>query len=194
MKKSYIMIIKRVIIIFIAMFILLYTIPIPINRNLDAVEIKIEDPSYFKTCTIYIKGNYYFNLLENNAFKGRIFVSGHEITSEQMFMVHLFKEEDAVYEGSVMYRYKIGTDVDGRPDYMYYIFGSMYSKILLYKPIILVYDKPEGDSEHGWHQGWSPENSCCIISSVENREEALKALEEYNIISFEDAEEYINNY
>ena len=120
MKKSYAKIIKRTVTIFLIVFILLYTIPIPINRKLDAVEIKMDDPSYLETRTIHIKGNYRFNLLKANTFKGQIFVPEHEITSEEMLTVFSAENGDIGYEGLIEYRYENGTDVNGRPDYMDY--------------------------------------------------------------------------
>ena len=48
MKTLYAKIIKKAIYILFIAFVLIYTIPFPINKESDAVEIKLDDPAYLQ--------------------------------------------------------------------------------------------------------------------------------------------------
>jgi hypothetical protein len=169
-------IIKWTIRILFIVFVLVYTIPFPINKELNAVEIKLDDPSYLETRTIHISGTYRFNLLKGNTFEGQIFVPEYELTSEKMDKVEFIRDADYDYGYSLSYRYEIGTDVDGRPIREYYFLGRIISGPLLYRPVILVYSKNKGGTG-----GWGSDSGYCIVPSASNREEALEILEKYDI-------------
>lgn len=62
---------------------LAFIIPIPINREYDAIEIKLDDPSYLVQRKIKIRGKYHWNILTRDVFDGQIIVSDYEITTKK---------------------------------------------------------------------------------------------------------------
>lgn len=174
MKTLYTKIIKWTVFIVFISLVLLYTIPFPINKELDAVEIKLDDPSYLETRTIYISGTYRLNLFIDNTFKGQIFIPEYEITSERMSNIQFMRGKDNVCP--LIYRYEVGTDVDGRPLKEYYSFGWIVSKLFLYRPVIMVSGQSKGEKI-----GWRSDRGYCIVASAGDREEALEILAKYDI-------------
>ncbi|QOR35417.1 hypothetical protein IMX26_00815 [Clostridium sp. 'deep sea'] len=146
--------------------------PIPINRELTAVEIKLDDPGYLETRTIQIKGSYRFNLFKDNIFKGQIFVPKYPTTAKKMQKLQFIR--DVGNEAVMSYVYTTGTDADGHENYEHYNFGKMICKPLLSKMVILVYEQQD-------NSGWSSKFGYCIVTSAKNREEALNILKKYDI-------------
>lgn len=178
MKTLYAKIIKKAVYIFFIAFVLIYTIPFPINKELDAVEIKLDDPSYLETHKIYISGKYRFNLFTDNTFQGQISVPEYELTSNEMERLQFIKGID--HESPLVYTYKEGVGTDGRPITKYYDFGKIVSRPLLYRTVIVLYEQYEGkDGDYGGH--FNSNTGHCIVPFVSDREEALKILEKYDI-------------
>ena len=48
--------------------ILLNIIPIPVKKEINAKEIKVDDPSYIEDTNIYISGVYHFNIFSDDTF------------------------------------------------------------------------------------------------------------------------------
>lgn len=178
MKILYSKIIKRSICILFIVIILIYIIPFPINKKFDAIEIKLDDPSYLETRRISISGNYRFNLFTDNTFQGQIFVPEYELTSGKMDKIQFMKDIDNGCP--LVYKNESGTIADGRPLEEYYSFGRILSEPLLHRMVILVYGQSKGDVSV-----WNSSTGYCIVPFVSNREEALKILKKYNIFSSE---------
>lgn len=180
MKTSYSKIIKWTVRIFFIVLVLICIIPFPINRKFDAVEIKLDEPSYLEKRTIYISGTYYFNLLTDSTFKGQIFVPEYKLTSKKMNRVQFFRHNAfggfPSAEGSLLYSYVIGTDANGRPIKKFYSFGEICSKPFFHNMVILLYGQSKGEG-----RGWLSSGGYCIVPSASNREEALKILAKYDI-------------
>ncbi|CAK7058428.1 hypothetical protein [Tissierella sp.] len=176
MKTLYAKIIKRAVYIFFIAFVLIYTIPFPINKELDAVEIKLDDPSYLETRKIHISGTYRLNLFTDNTFQGQIFVPEYELTSGKMDEIQFMKDIDNGCP--LVYKNEIGAIADDRPLEEDYSFGRILSRPLFHRMVILVYGESKGDV-----RGWNSDTGYCIVPSVSNREEALKVLEKYDIFS-----------
>ena len=179
MKRDMRKISKTIIRIFFIIFILIYTIPFPINRQLDAVEIKIDDPSYLDKRKIHISGTYRFNLFADNTFRGQISVTEYELTWEKMAEVEFVKSADN--GGILEYKYEIGTDESGRPLTKEYLFGRVFLNPRYRNIVIMLYEQYE--TEDGGYGGrFDSKSGYCIISSVDDREGALKVLEIYGIL------------
>lgn len=172
MKKSLIKKFKILFLVAIVGFFLLHIIPIPIDKEYDAIEIKIDNMTYVESCTVSLYGKYHFNFLKNDTFEGQIIVSTYPITNKKLlFEVDVIKEY-----GYIVYRYKID---DEKKQYM---FGKLSSDVLLNNIMIFVYSNPLYDNNKtrpaGVSSGWSNHDGYCIVPSVSTREEAMKKLYE----------------
>lgn len=61
-----------------------YNIPIPMERTISAVEIRLDDPDYAAPRQIHLSGTYHVNLFSPDAFYGHIAVSGYAVTEKVM--------------------------------------------------------------------------------------------------------------
>jgi len=158
--------------------ILLFSIPIPMDRTFNAIEIKLDDPSYLRECTITITGSYHLNLFSDDTFVGSIAVSGYSQTLEAMDTVYLSKEGCPLY----YHRYEDGiNDEDGRPRRLEYSLGNITSGRFLHKLVIAVYSDNPLDKDVGWREGgswgvWNERNGYCIVPDVRSYEEAVQTL------------------
>jgi len=139
--------------------VLLFSIPIHIDKTLSAVEIKLDDPSYLQECTITITGSYHLNLFVDDTFEGAIAVSGYSQTLEKISPVHFSKEGCPLFYR----RFKEGFyDEDGRLTRFEYCLGRIMSGRFFHNVIIVVFsnnplDKDGGWKEHGSWGGWMKE-------------------------------------
>lgn len=163
--------------------ILLYVMPIPINRTFDAIEIKLDDPSYIVPCKIKVYGKYYKNLFTDDVFNGQIIVSNYKLTNQKMRKVYFLKDGCPLE-----YYYDTGRyDSDGHKIYEEYSLGHLYSKSWFRRMIIGVYDnnalnKDGNGKVNGDWGGWSTIDGYCIVTNASTREEAINILLKNKII------------
>jgi hypothetical protein len=179
MKPLYAKSAKSVVLILLILLILIHIIPFPVNRELKAVEIKLDDPSYLETRTIHISGTYRFNLFTKDTFNGKIFVPQYELTTKGTSEEVEFSKDPNVGRGfPLSYRYGAAIDTEGRLQENYYFFGRFISKPLMYSPAILVYQKYI-DGTGGL--SWNGRDGYCIVASADSREEPLEILRKHGI-------------
>ncbi len=150
-------------------FMLLHMISIPINKKYDAIEIKLDDPSYLEKCTVSLDGSYQFNFLSADTFKGRITVSTYPRTYDKMEKVDITKKDG--------YPLSYGTYDN------LYQFAMLSSDVLLNNIVLLVYSNPMYEDNKSRpldinHVGWSSTDGYCIVPSVSTREDAIEKLSE----------------
>jgi len=158
--------------------VLLFTIPIKINKTLSAIEIKLDDPSYLQECNITITGFYHLNLFVDDTFEGAIAVSGYSQTLEKMSTVHLSKEGCSLY----YHRFEEGLyDEDGRLKRFEYSLGNIMIGRFFNNMVIAVYSDNPLDKDRGWKEygswgTWNERDGYCIVSNVSSYEEAVQTL------------------
>ncbi len=157
-------------------FILFYNIPFKINREYEAIEIKIDDESYLETKTINMTGKYKFNIFTDDTFEGQITIPEYEITSWKMNTIDFDKNGAMIW-----YRLDTGFDHEGRVNFKYEALGDFYYNPFKPNPVILLQgrNKPNTPKEMG---GWGDDEGYCIVFNTSSREEALKIVSKYEDI------------
>ncbi len=171
MSKTSIKKICKIVFLIVAIsFMLLHMISIPINKKYDAIEIKLDDPSYLEKCTVSMKGSYQFNILSEDTFKGQITVSTYPRTYDKMEKVDVTREGDC--SGTLWY----GTYESLYP------FAMLSSDMLLNNIVLLVKSNPmyEDNKSRPLHisVSWGSDDGYCIVPSVSTREDAIEKLSE----------------
>lgn len=151
------------VLIFAALIVLL-----PVTRIYDAIEIKIDDPSYTVPCRVEIRCFYHWNVLTDDMFEGRITVTGYDMTYRKMSNVFLNKD------GYPLEYHISAHDAEGRAVSESSFFGRIYAKPLFRQMMITVFGESKGIKEG--QKGWSTVDGYCVVPGAENREEALKVV------------------
>jgi hypothetical protein len=151
---------KKILIIILSMLILTvimnYFIPLPIkiDKKINAVEIIPEDNNFCKPVTMSIKGVYYFSLIANDSFKGRITLDGWERyegeINTQLFFSHGHSEFNEFNTSH------------------FEILGELYTSHFPDNFVINVYSREDNDT-----YGWNGATGHCIIGPANNRDEAI---------------------
>lgn len=63
-----------------------FNIPWPVSTTMEAVEIDIADPSYWRTQQLTLEGTYALNLFSKDEFSGMILLSGYDETRNSSAM------------------------------------------------------------------------------------------------------------
>lgn len=177
-------VIKKLIAILVMLFVLVHMIPFTITKDINAIEIKLDDPSYLEERTIQVSGKYYLNLLVEDKFRGKIIISDYKITSGKMETIW-FSEES----GSLVYQFVIGKNEHKHPIKETYILGPIIAKPLLRNMAILLYNEnvqdKNGDLRTGTNHGgyWDSIKGYCLVAEVNNREDALAVLKWHKVIA-----------
>jgi len=150
-------------------------IPIPVHRKYDAVEIKIDDPSYLVSCQVEIRGQYHWNIFTSDMFEGQIIIPDYELTSNRMSNVY-FSDE-----GWPLEYYISGSNVNGPAIGDSIFLGRFYSKPWFNQMVITVYGENKG--LEGNQGGWSTVDGYCIVPLAKNRDEAMKILLKHGLIN-----------
>jgi hypothetical protein len=161
---------KILAIISIISFFLLHTISIPISREYDAIEIKLDDPSYIENCKVSINGKYYFNFLIADAFEGDIKVSSYPVTNKKIDRVEIVKDYTLWYY-SLENKNKV-----------WHPFAILSSDVLFKNMVLLVKSNPMYNNHEirpaGTSASWNEIDGYCIVPSVNTREDAINKLYE----------------
>lgn len=154
-------------------FILFYNIPFKINREYEAIEIKIDDESYLETKTINMNGKYKFNIFTDDTFEGQITIPEYKITSWEMDRLYFHKNGGAV----VSYRREAGFNNEERVIYNHGALGHFHYSPFKRNPVIrLAGENKDNISAWSTHQGY------CIVFNTSSREEALRIVSKYEDI------------
>lgn len=111
-------------------------IPIPIYLSYNALEIKIDDPSYLVECKVNIKGFYFWSVFLEDKFYGQVILPDYKRTNEKMEKLHNI---DYHYGDSLNYNYTEGIDYNGNPKCYTYNLGTMVIGPFFTKVAIQVY-------------------------------------------------------
>ncbi len=173
---------KWISMVFLIIVFLVFTIPIPINKVYDAIEIKLDVPSYFVQCQVKSYGKYHWNLFSDDMFDGQIVVSNYKLTTEKMSKVY-FSDDGWPLE----YNYIAGYDTDGRPSWDTFFLGRLYSKSWFQQMTITVFsgnqaNKTGGEKTKMSRGSWSERDGYCIVPLAASREKALDLLLENGIV------------
>ena len=174
MKTVYKKRIKTAILIVFILFILLYNVPFNINKQIKAIEIKLDDPYYMEKRTINIVGKYHFNIFVSDIFRGRINAFEYGPTTEELRDFKFSKSQN--YLSSLVYEYKTSLRPGGCYNYDITFLGSLYAMPLMKKTVIRIRNHDTNGKRGGW-----PLGNYFLVANANNREEALKILEKYNI-------------
>jgi len=150
-------------------------IPIPVHRVYNAVEIKLDDPSYLVSRKVEIRGLYHWNILTNDMFEGRIIVPDYELTSNRMS--NLYFSDD----GWPLEYYLSGSDTNDHAIPDTFFLGRIYSKSWFRQMVITVFGESKG--LEGRQGGWSTVDGYCIVPLAKSRNEAMKILLKHGLIS-----------
>jgi hypothetical protein len=174
-------ILRIVSLIIVTLIIFLCVTPIYINRVYDAIEIKLDDPTYLTNCQITVSGYYFLNLFTNDTLKGKIVVSDYLFTRDEMESI-----EFSSY-GAPLFYYQYDDDsTNAYPNRIEYCLGKLFTNLFLREICITVLsDNPKNKASEskpsGNWGGWSPEDGYCIVASVSTREDALRILQNYEL-------------
>lgn len=176
---DYKIIIKTITWILIIGLISFYNIPLKVDKEIEAVGIKLNDTSYLETHKVTMFGYYRFNLFTQDTFEGQITILDQEITSEIMRKVIFYDDG-----GSLTYSIPTGIiRAGGIPEYDDEYFGHLLYNPFMHNLVIKVFERVfEDDKYNGKSSRWSSSTGYCIVSSVNNREEAIYVLEKYDIL------------
>ena len=162
--------------------ILLFSIPIPIDTKIEAIEIKLDEPSYIHECSITINGAYNLNLFTDDTFSGTIAVSSYDQTLEKMSTVYFSKDGCPLY----YHRFEEGSyNEAGQPIRYEYSLGKMMSGRLFRNMIIAVYSENPLNKDGGWKEGgswetWNERDGYCIVTDVHSYEEAISRVAQFS--------------
>lgn len=76
-------ILKNLIIVLVLAGILVFNIPFPMSKTIDALEIKMDDPNYLTPVKINLNGTYRVNLFSSDNFEGFISIDGYVLTESE---------------------------------------------------------------------------------------------------------------
>lgn len=161
---------------------LAFNIPFPVDKEISAIEINLDDVDYIVDCKIRMEGYYHINLFKQDVFYGQVSVSDYSWTNEKMKSPLYLNHED----GSLLeYNKRVSSSILNHQELFEYRFGRILVEFYMGNPIILVYSKNPVDKSGGaaktteslndWGS-WATDNGYCIISGVDNRDDAIKTL------------------
>ena len=155
--------------------VVLFTVPIRINKQVACIEIKIDDPLYCKECFIEFNGEYHLNLLCDSYFSGKIAVSSFPDTSNGTIKVVVSKDWAPMF-------YK---RIDNK--YEEFVLGSLVSNGFFSKFAILVYSDNARSGSVTWKTsggwgGWSSVTGYCIVSNCNDYKSAVQVLQSLDIL------------
>jgi hypothetical protein len=181
-KKS--KIIKWILRVVAVVMFLALIIPIPINKEYDAIEIKLDDPSYLVKRKINIKGKYYWNILTSDMFEGRITVSDYDFTeTKKMDNIYIPYDNGCLIEYTETIKY--GPNSRDVRKYFYPL-GRLFSKPWFRNMAMIIYEQniPYKDKSNNIKQqgGWGTADGYCIVASAKTYKEAIKILVKQKVI------------
>lgn len=144
-----------------AVLVLSIFIPIAINidKEIEALEISIEDPDYCKPTTLRVKGDLGFYLIGDNDFKGTISVEGYNDHGGDVSLNYIFNGNKA--GGPITKGYGENRE----------IIGSFYASTFLNKWVVYIRNNNKADGNSSIYY---------IVGPASTREDAIKV---YNSVS-----------
>ncbi len=149
--------------------------PITVSKQVDCIEIKIDDPSYSQKSVLEISGKYHFGLFGDSYFDGRITASTFPDTSNGHVKVTISKE------GAPMYYKRIDRSTDE------FSLGSLVSNEFFSDFAILVYSGNAPFESASWKSfgdwgAWDTTTGYCIVSNCNDYESAIQALQSLGVL------------
>ena len=191
------------VLIILVFFVLL--IPIHVSRQCKCIEIKLDDPSYQRECTITIDGYYHINLFCSDSFSGKFTVSLYRQTMADLSPLSIQSSGTPVLYSRIITDSR-DRDVNGgihdpsdsssmeqTSIVEQFRLGHLKAKWLFRKFVICVYSDNITADSSGWKQSqdmsdwgtWNAEAGYCIVPDCMDYESARKYLAEMGIISLD---------
>ena len=136
--------------------------PFPVSREISALEISLDDPSYRNEVHVSISGTLYLSLFEDSYLEGQFSVDAYPQTADGTF--HGLSLRSAG-RSLLTYKYPVSTNPSGTHEYRGWALGQIFYQDGFSHAVILV--APEEDST----------GQTCIVFDVQTRQEALDAME-----------------
>ncbi|WIV11633.1 hypothetical protein [Proteiniborus sp. MB09-C3] len=162
MKKIYRFLLWGVIIAFV--YLLIFPIPMKVDKTISAVEVSLGDPSFCEPVNIIIDGTYHWKMLGDDTFNGNI-----------KFDAYPFTMENTLAQGTNLPTLRFEGGIDSL-DYGEWLdsesFGKIHTKPFFKAFIVQVFI----NRENGEKESWSTVDGRCIVAPASNKEEALSIL------------------
>ena len=114
---------------------LLLIIPFRIQKTLSGIEIDLSNPSKSIQRTITLDGYYYFNVLKQSEFAGKLLISGYPITQQEMLFPIEIKKE--IGENEIIYQSEKNAHV---------FYGILLSDLTMKEMVLILSDLDENDN------------------------------------------------
>jgi len=147
--------------------VILLSVPIPIHmdKHLEAMQYKLDDPNYSEKVDIHVEGKYSLYLVKQDTFMGNISIDKYPQTVEK----HLVLRDND-------YNIKLASNEIGlsygsleKP----YFLGTMLTDTMLNQFIIKIY---EHGSEEGAFNSWSHIDGIIVVTKLVDRQAAIDKL------------------
>lgn len=154
------------------MVLIIFPLPIKMNKTITAVEIALDEHSFCRPTVVTVNGTYKWRLVGSDSFVGNISFDNYDLTMENVLVqtdnIPALKQQD----GGDFLEY--GEWMDSQ------VFGYISWKPFLSKFVVQVYVPYESTDGKGEH--WSTIDGHCIVGKAINRDEALELLKGFSNI------------
>lgn len=176
-KRFPVVIFKWILPILLVLVLLLFLCPLPFRKEFKCIEIKLDDPSYQRECTVRFDGKYRLNMFTDDSFEGKLQIDIYPETSREATRIQINKK----YGNSLRWNRttQSGNEV--------YDLGLLHGSRLLGRFAICVLDKQAEGTAAEWKEGgnwgsWSTTSGYCIVPNCSNYEDAVRYLSKMGII------------
>jgi len=145
--------------------VILLSVPIPIHmdKHLEAMQYKLDDPNYSEKVDIHVEGKYSLYLVKQDTFMGNISIDKYPQTVEKHLVLrdNDYNIKLASNEIGLSYGSQVNKD----------FFGTMLTDSFLNEFIIKVFDKKEGE-----FSSWSRKDGTIVVTENIERQAAIDKL------------------
>lgn len=163
---------KIVATVFILLILLLYNIPFPVSKSIEALEINMADSTHAVPRQITIEGKYHLNLLTDDTFSGMVTVSGYDYANgtHPLRDIKLYGPKEPTH-----IEYNIPDPGSGMPDRtIVYMFGEFYYSAFFRTCMIPVFTHPDNDP---YRSSYSTKDATVIVIGAESPYDAKEIAE-----------------
>lgn len=154
------------------LILLLYNIPFPVSKTVEALEINMADVTYSVPRQITIEGKYHLNLLTDDTFSGMVTVSGYDYANGTYPLrdIKLYGPKEPTH-----IEYNIPDSGSGMPGRtIVYMFGEFYYSAFFRTCMIPVFTHPDNDP---YRSSYSTKDATVIVIGAESSYDAKEIAE-----------------